>query len=198
MKTQRGMHMIFLRFNVLILVTLFIFSGLATSCGGEGTSNVNNNFDSIPNEPIVVADSVDPDDDQQVAMVEPGEGDQNGVIGEVEMVTPNRVLCIIIDPAAGDLADLEVCEKSRANESADSVNGICPEADQESRCASFNEGSGPDFCQVTGDSEYVILILNFTGDTVTVAYQVIDVTDLPTQSCADLNITEDTITADDM
>lgn len=176
---------------------LLVFYGTATSCGSDGGSNVNSNFSAISEEPIPVNTTIEPDNGEQVVMVEPGEGDQNGSIGEIEPVNPNQVLCIIIDPQSGDLADLEVCEKDRANEDADSVNGICPEADQETRCASFNEGSGPDFCQVTGDREYVMLILNFTSEKITVAYQVIDVTDLPTQSCADLNISEDTITADD-
>jgi hypothetical protein len=171
--------------------------GFTVSCGGNAASNVNSNFPSIPGEPIPVDDSGQPADENQVVAVEPGEGDQNGAIGEIETVTPNQVLCVIIDPASGDLADLEVCEKSRANESADSVNGICPEADRETRCASTNDGSGPDFCQVTGDREYVMVILNLTGQEVTVAFQVIDVTSLPNQSCNDLNITEATLSADD-
>lgn len=184
--------------TLVYLFTLTLMAG-AFSCGGDSTtSDVNSGFPSVSDEPVAVSDAGDPPPENQLVMVEPGEGDQNGAIGEIQEVQPNQILCIIIDPAEGDLADLEVCEKSRANESSDSVNGICPEADQETRCASSNEGSGPDFCQVTGDREYIFIIFNFTGEKVTVAYQVVDVTDLPGQSCEDLNINEATLTEDDM
>jgi hypothetical protein len=183
--------------RVFFALLTLICIRLTTSCGGDATSMVNNNFPTLPGEPIPVDDPSKTPNEAQLTTINPGEGDQNGAIGEIDRVNPNQVLCVIIDPAAGDLADLEVCEKSRANESADSVNGICPEADQETRCASANGGNGPDFCQVTGDQEYVMVVLNLTGEAVTVAYQVIDVTDLPNQSCSDLNIAEDTLTGDD-
>jgi hypothetical protein len=181
--------------RILFAMILLIGLRFMGACGGEG-STINSNFPAIPGEPIPVDNPGDPADTNQVVTIAPGAGDQNGAIGEIESVSANQVLCVIIDPADGDLADLEVCEKSQANESADSVNGICPEADQETRCASANGGSGPDFCQVTGDQEYVMVILNLTGQPVTVAYQVIDVTNLLSQSCFDIDITEDFLTAD--
>src|SRR4030095_4753395 len=183
-------------FTLFSLLFLIAFYGVVTSCGGGGR-NVHNNFTSAPPAPGPVTLSIDPNNTQQTVTIPAGAGDQNAAIGEVAPVTADRVLCVMIDPRSGEEADLEVCEKSQANPSADSPNGVCPEADQITRCASVNLGSGPDFCQVTGDTEYIFVILNLTSQSSFVAYQVIDVTDLPTQSCAELNSSDASLTADD-
>ena len=183
-----------MRYFLAVACVLF-----ACACGGGGgdTSQINPNFPSLSESPIAPATAIDPNNDVQVVTIEAGEGDQNGEIGYVEAQDPSHVFCVIIDPKEGNSADLEVCEKDKANPDADSVNGICPEADQVTRCASSNEGSVPDFCSVTGAADYAIIIKNLTSEAVHVAYQVIDVTAQPTQSCADLSITENSILTDD-
>jgi hypothetical protein len=165
-------------------------------CGSGAGGDLNPNFPDLSNEPVQPTTAIDPDDTDQVTTVEAESDDQAGKIGTIADQDPARVLCVIIDPADGNDADLEVCEADRVNEETDSVNGLCPEADAVSRCASSNSGSGPDFCQVTGAPDYAFVIMNLTSEDVTVAYQVVDVTDQPGQSCADLNITEDSIEAD--
>lgn len=186
------------RFTVLICAVFGAY--FFGSCGGGGggtTGTFNANFADLSPEPVPVTTEISPDDTEQVVTIEAGAGDQNGMIGEIEEQTPSQVLCVIIDPREGDNAELEVCEADKANTSSDSVNGICPEADQVTRCASFNEGSVPDYCVVTGDADYIFIVMNLTSNDIQVAYQVIDVTDLPNQSCDDLNITEDSIQTDD-
>src|SRR6185503_3924808 len=100
------------------------------------------------------------------------------------------------DPSSGENADLEVCDSDRVNTETESANGLCPDADVPDRCVSSGAGSGPDFCQVTGAADYAFVLINPTSQAVSVAYQVIDVTGYPNKSCADLNITEDSIQAD--
>jgi len=173
--------------------------GVTAGCSG-GTSaqgTVNPNFPDVSDTPVTPAGSIDPDDTEQVAVVEPGPDNQGGQIGTIADQDPSHVLCVVIDPASGDDADLEVCESDKVNTETGSVNGLCPEADAVTRCASRNVGDGPDFCGVTGAADYAFVIMNLTPQASQVAYQVVDVTDYPGQSCADLSITEDSIQADD-
>lgn len=168
----------------------------AGGCGGGGSS-LNSNFPDVSDNPVDPTTEIDADNTDQVTTVESESDNNTGQIGTIEGQDASRVFCVIIDPASGDNAELEVCELDRVNADTDSVNGLCPEADAVTRCASSNAGSGPDFCQVTGTTDYAFIIMNLSSEDVTVAYQVIDVTDLPGQSCADLGITEDSIQADD-
>jgi hypothetical protein len=170
----------------------------AAGCGGNAAlGTVNPNFPDLSDGSTAPGGSINPDDTEQVAVVEPGPSDQAGKIGTIADRDPSHVLCVVIDPSAGENADLEVCDADRVNTETESVNGLCPDADVASRCASSNAGSGPDFCQVTGASDYAFVLINPTSQAVSVAYQVIDVTGYPNKSCADLNITEDSIRADD-
>ena len=181
--------------RVLIILVALVFT--AACGGGGGGSTINENFPDLSTSAITPSTDLVADDTEQVVLVPAGENEQNGMLGTIEKQSAATVLCVIIDPAAGDDADLEVCSAKKANDSASSINGICPKADADTRCASFNTGSGPDFCSVTGTTDYVLVVLNLTAEDAVVAYQVIDVTDQPGQSCADLAITEDSITADD-
>lgn len=177
----------------------FLFVLLLAACSG-GTKNsgtVNTNFPDATGEAISPSTSIETTNLDAVVVVEPGADNQGGVIGTVSEQEASHTLCVVIDPAEGDDADLEVCDADKANEETTSVNGICPEADVETRCASRNSGSGPDFCQVTGARDYIFVVMNLTAEPVTVAYQVLDVTGQPNKSCADLAITEETIQADD-
>jgi hypothetical protein len=187
-----------------ILWVLFAYIALlhggAAGCGGgnaaEGT--INPNFADLEDAPVEPAGAVEADNAEQVTVVEPGPDNQAGKIGTVADRDPSHVLCVIIDPKSGDDADLEVCETDEVNQETASVNGLCPEADAVTRCASRNAGDGPDFCQVTGAADYAFVLMNLTSSDVTVAYQVVDVTGYPAQSCADLGITEDSIVSDDL
>lgn len=181
--------------RVASLILSLLFSLAACSSSSQSPGGVNPNFPDV--EGISPATSVDSGNLDQVVVVEPGEDGQTGRIGTIPDQDPSRTLCVIIDPAAGDDADIEVCDADRANEETTSINGVCPEADAVTRCASRNPGSGPDFCQVTGARDYVFVIMNLTSQPVTVAYQVVDVTGYPTKSCADLAVTEETIQAED-
>jgi hypothetical protein len=184
----------------IALLGLAFFSGGSAGCGGgtDARGTVNPNFEDVEDAPIEPATALEPGNADQVTVIEPGPDNQAGKIGTIADQDPSRVLCVVIDPAAGNDADLEVCEADSVNEETASVNGLCPEADAVTRCASRNAGSGPDFCQVTGAADYAFVIMNLTPEDVTVAYQVVDVTGYPTQSCADLGITEDSIEADDL
>lgn len=178
-------------FSVLLLVL--------TGCSGgtKSAGTVNPNFPDVWDGTISPSTSVDTNNLDAVVVVEPGPDNQGGAIGTISEQETSHTLCVIIDPASGNDADLEACEANKANEETTSVNGICPEADAVTRCASHNAGSGPDFCQVTGARDYIFVMMNLTAQPVTVAYQVVDVTSLPNKSCADLGITEETIQADD-
>lgn len=177
---------------------LLLFLSLTISCSKSSQGGlVNTNFPDVATGSIQPSASVDPNNQEQVVVIEPGSDNQGGTIGQIADQDSAHTFCVIMDPAAGNDADLEVCEANRANSETTSVNGICPEAVAVTRCASRNAGSGPDFCQVMGATDYIFVMMNLTGRPVTVAYQVIDVTGTPNKSCADLNITEDTIQADD-
>jgi hypothetical protein len=166
-------------------------------CGGGGGSDLNSNFPDLQDDPVEPTTEIIGDNTDQVVTIEATGDNQAGLIGTFEGQDASHTFCVILDPAAGDEIQLEVCELDRVNSETDSINGLCPEADAVSRCASSNDGSGPDFCQVTGESDYAFILMNLSDADATVAYEVVDVTDLPGQSCADLGITEDSITADD-
>ena len=176
---------------------LFVLLFAACSGGTKSAGTVNPNFPDVWDGAISPSTSVDTNNLDAVVVVEPGPENQGGAIGAISEQETSHTLCVIIDPAAGDDSDLEVCEADKANDETTSVNGICPEADAVTRCASRNAGSGPDFCQVTGARDYIFVMMNLTAQPVTVAYQVVDITSLPNKSCADLAITEETIQADD-
>lgn len=179
-------------------IGLVFFSGGGAGCGGgNARGTVNANFADVSESPVTPSGAIDPDDAEQFAVIEPGPDNQGGKIGTIADQDPSHVLCVLIDPAPGEDADLEVCEADQVNTETGSVEGLCPEADLPSRCASRNAGDGPDFCQVTGAADYAFVIMNLTPQTVSAAYRVVDVTGYPAQSCADLGITEDSITADD-
>lgn len=165
-------------------------------CGGGG-SDLNPNFPDLSDKEVEPTTEIVGDNGDQVTTVEATSDNQGGQIGTITGQDPSHVLCVIIDPSAGDEAELEVCELDRVNGETDSINGLCPEADAVTRCASSNAGSGPDFCQVTGETDYAFILMNLSDNDATIAYEVVDVTDQPGQSCADLNITEDSIQADD-
>ncbi|HSA59272.1 MAG TPA: hypothetical protein VLJ37_06260 [bacterium] len=183
----------------IVFAGLAFFSGGGAGCGGGAArGTVNANFEDVSEAPVTPAGAIDPDDTEMVTVVEPGPDDQGGKIGTVADQDPSHVLCVIIDPSPGEDADLEVCESDQVNTETASVEGLCPDADRTSRCASRNAGDGPDFCQVTGAADYAFVLMNLTPQTVSAAYRVVDVTGYPAQSCADLNITENSIRADEL
>ncbi len=177
---------------------VFIVPIFAVACGKNGSlGSVNPNFPDAASSSIQPSVSVNPNNQEQVTVVEAATDSPGAAIGQIADQDPSRTLCVIIDPKAGEEADLEICEGNKANTETTSASGICPDAVAVTRCASRNVGSGPDFCQVTGAPDYIFVIINPSKQPSTVAYQVIDVTGTPNKSCADLNITEDTIKADD-
>jgi len=184
------------KISFLLCLLPLTFGG---GCSGKAPSAgaINPNFPDLGSGAITPSASVNPNNQDQVVVVEPGSSSQNGVLGQIADQETTHAFCVLIDPAADGNADLEVCDASRVNTETPSVNGICPEADAVSRCASSNTGGGPDFCQVTGARDYVFVIMNPTSQPVSVAYEVVDVTGYPHQSCADLGITENTLQADD-
>ncbi|HSA60435.1 MAG TPA: hypothetical protein VLJ37_12215 [bacterium] len=165
-------------------------------CGGGGGSDLNPNFPDLSSDPVEPTTEIVGDNTDQVVTINATADNQGGLIGTFEGQDASHVFCVIIDPAAGDLAELEVCELDRVNADTDSINGLCPEADAVTRCASSNGDSVPDFCQVTGETDYAFILMNLSDQDAKVAYEVVDVTGLPGQSCADLGITEDSIQAD--
>lgn len=192
------MRKIFARAFLLLLMSLTVSCNKSNQGG-----SVNPNFPDIGNGVISPSASVDTNNQDQVAVIAPGADNQSGMIGEIADQEASHVFCVIADPANGQDVDLEVCDAARANTETASVNGICPDSVDSTgrasgaRCASRNAGSGPDFCQVTGARDYVFVIMNLSAQSVTAAYQVVDVTGQPNKSCADLGITEETIQADD-
>jgi len=186
-----------LLFSSTLLLAMPFWTG-TSGCGSQTTAGtINPHFDDIDDEAIPPTSALAPDNSDQVTVVEPGIDNQGAKIGSIADIDPSRVLCVVIDPAAGDLADLEVCEAERVNTETQSADGLCPEADAVSRCASRNVGSGPDFCQVTGANDYAFILINPSAQPSTVAYQIVDVTDSPSQSCADLTIDEGSIETDE-
>lgn len=188
--------------TILIFLSTFLlalpFWTGTSGCGSQtAAGTINPHFEDINDEAIPLTSALAPNNSDQVTVVEPGIDNQGAKIGSIADIDPARVLCIVIDPAAGDLADLEVCEAERVNTETQSADGLCPEADAVSRCASRNAGSSPDFCQVTGANDYAFILLNPSPEPVTVAFQVVDVTGSPNQSCEDLKIDENSIFADE-
>lgn len=172
--------------------------GGSMGCGSNAAlGDVNPHFPDAGDGATTPTGAIEADNTDQVTVIEPGPSDQAGKIGTIADQDSTHVLCVVIDPSSGENADLEVCDSNRVNTETESVNGLCPDADVVSRCASSNAGSGPDFCQVTGATDYAFVLMNLSAEAVSVAYQVIDVTGYPGKSCADLNITEDSIQADD-
>jgi len=191
------MKRIFAGFFVAASLGLLMNASGVGGCGGGGGSDLNSNFPDLSDDAVEPTTEIVGDNADQVTTVEATDDNQGGQIGTITDQDPSRILCVIIDPAEGDEAQLEVCELDRVNGETDSINGLCPEADAVTRCASSNDGSGPDFCQVTGETDYAFILMNLSDNDSTIAYEVVDVTDLPGQSCADLGITEDSIQADD-
>lgn len=173
-----------------------VFSGGCNSPSAS-TGGVNPNFPDIGEEAVSPSASVDPNDQGQVILVEAGEDEPSGAIGHIADQDPTWVLCVIVDPAADGNTDLEVCDADQANTETASINAVCPVSEAASRCSSGGGGSQPDFCEVTGARDYLFVVRNPTPETVRAAYQVVNVTGYPSLSCADLDITEETILADD-
>lgn len=173
-----------------------VFSGGCNSPSAS-TGGVNPNFPDIGESAVSPSASVDPNDQGQVILVEPGEDYPSGAIGYIADQDPTWILCVIVDPAADGNTDLEVCDADQANTETTSINAVCPESEAASRCSSSGGGSEPDFCEVTGARDYLFVVRNPTSDPVRAAYQVVNVTEYPNPSCADLDITEETILADD-
>lgn len=193
-----------------ILFRMFVFFGITLSlplvvglsglsgCGSVPVGGqVNEHFLDVSETPTEPTASIDKLNTDQVTVVEPDIENKGAKIGTIADIDPAHVLCVVIDPADGDLADLEVCAADKINTETQSAEALCPEADQPSRCASLNGGSGPDFCEVTGSTDYAFVLLNLSAKESTIAYQVIDVSGYPNRSCEDLNITESSIAADE-
>ncbi len=187
-----------MKISSLVLVTTGLLAATMTGCAGKSTAagTVNSNFPDVNGSSVSPSASVVPNNQDQVVVVEPGTNG-NGAIGQVADQDPSRVFCIIIDPAKGGDANLDVCDPSHLNTETPTASSVCTSTAAPSGCSSHNVGDGPDFCQVTGARDYIFVISNPTANAVSVAYEVIDITGYPHQSCADLNITEDTLLADD-
>jgi hypothetical protein len=179
---------------MLAVIAQVSFAG----CGNDvALGTVNPSFPDLSESSTPPKGSINPDDTEQVTVVEPGPPDQAGKIGTIADRDPSHVLCVLIDPAEGEDANLEVCDANRVNTETESASGLCPDVEAEDACASNKTGSEPDFCEVTGATDYAFVLINPTSRAVSVAYQVVDVTGYPNKSCGDLNITEDSIRADD-
>lgn len=191
----------------IILKTYLFISCLAiilVGCGeGFSPEAFNPNFPSLGDTGIQPSASIDPSSEGQVIDVAPSIPsddtppvvEYSGAIGTISDQDPENVLCVLIDGEGGN-ADLAVCEANSANRETTTADHVCPDEIGADHCSSVNEGNEPDYCSVTGARDYVFSIINRGDEEAQVAYQVINVTLLPDQSCEDLNITEDSITAD--
>ena len=175
----------------------------AFGCGETGPIDFNPNFPSLGDLGIQPTASVDPTSAGQVIDIAPSVPDDtvpntillSGALGAVADQNPEHVICVVTDGAGGN-ADLAVCDAETASQEATSADRVCPEETGDSHCVSNNPDEAPDFCEVTGARDYVFSLINRSATEVRVAYQVINVTNLPNKSCDDLNITEDSVTAD--
>ncbi len=185
-------------------ICLIIFSAFLAACGATGTSgSANPNFPSLGNPGIEPSSSIDSGSSGKVIDIAPtipsdivvAATEYSGAIGSVADQLVEQVLCIIIDGNGGNV-DLAVCDAESADAETNSADRVCPDEIGESHCVSVEGGAGPDFCEVSGARDYLFSIINRSATEVLVAYQVIDVTTLSTQSCDDLEINEATVTAD--
>jgi len=174
---------------------------LLGACSGSSTSDLNPNFPNLSGDGLQAAFAMDASSFGQVIDVAPsfasetGPKELSGALGLIADQEPEDVLCVLIDGVGGN-ADLEVCNADDASAEAASADAICPNEAVSSSCSSSRGGEGPDFCEVTGATDYVFALINRSDTEVRVAYQVIDVSQQPNKSCKDLNIDEDSIKAD--
>jgi len=166
-------------------------------CGNlPSEGQFNENFLDIDPNPTEPTANLEENDTAQVVLVEHNLRTNGARIGSIADINPDHVLCLIIDPAEGDLADLQVCEADRLSHDTASADALCPESSANSSCSSHNDLSQPDYCEVTGASDYAFVVINDSLEDSTVAYQVVDVTSTPNKSCSDLKIDEESILAD--
>lgn len=183
-----------------LCLTLLSLNG----CGNNlGPAVVNPNFPSLGDTGLQPSTSVDINSQGQVIDIAPsiednaasGITDLSGAVGTFAEQSVETVICVILDGEGGNV-DLAVCDADSANRETRSADKVCPDVIGASHCVSVVTSREPDFCTVTGARDYVFSIINRTPNEVRAAYQVVDVTTLPNQSCEDLNITEDSIIAD--
>jgi hypothetical protein len=74
----------------------------AAGCGSNAVlGTVNPHFPDAGDGPTATTASIDPENTDQVTVIEPGPSDQAGKIGTIADQDPSHVLCVVIDPSAG-------------------------------------------------------------------------------------------------
>ncbi len=194
--------------GVMSIMSKKLLTGLAvatllsiSACGDGVTPILNPNFPSV-GPAVQPSASVSLDGEGQVIDLAPsdpesidGQASLSGATGSIADQDKDRTLCVLVDAEGGNV-DLEVCPADQANQETGSASEVCPDEIGESYCISMNTSIQPDFCEVTGETDYVFALINRSPSEARAVYQVIDVTDRPNQSCDDLGITENSIAAD--